>query len=41
VTDPDLQIRGRPGHQDPDIRRAGLLKDIFLPFGPQFGFKIK
>ena len=26
VADPGLQIRGRPGHQDPDIRRGGLQK---------------
>ena len=30
VADPDLQIRGRPGHQDPDIRRGGSPKIIFF-----------
>ena len=26
VADPGLQIRGRPGHHDPDITRGGLQK---------------
>ena len=29
VADPGLQIRWRPGHQDPDIRRRGLQKYFF------------
>ena len=33
LADPHLQIRGRPGHQDPDIRGGGGgSKKIF--FGP-------
>ena len=33
VADPDLQIRGGPGHPDPEIRGEGLVsKKIF--FGP-------
>ena len=41
VADPGLQIRWRPGHQNPDIRRSGLQKYFFQPFGPQFGLKIR
>ena len=36
VTDPDLQIRGGPGHPDPEIRegRGGQSpKKFFSPFG--------
>ena len=35
VVDPDLQIRGVPGHPDPDIRGGGggLQKNIFGPLG--------
>ena len=44
VADPDLQIRGRPGHPDPEIRRGGgggaVSKNIFfgssgLPWVPE------
>ena len=41
VADPDLQIRGGGGHPDPEISGGGLQKDFFLPFGPQFGLKIR
>ena len=42
VADPDLQIRGRPGHPDPKIRGgSGNKKDFFWPLGPQFGLKIR
>ena len=48
VADPHLQIRGGPGHPDPDIRWvgagvgvSGLKKKLFWPFGPQFGLKIR
>ena len=43
MADPDLQIRGRPGHPDPEItgERRGLKKKFFRPFGPQFGLKIR
>ena len=41
VTDPDFQIRGEPGHPDPEIRGGGLKKKSFRPFGPQFGLKIR
>ena len=42
VVDPDLQIRGVPGHPDPDIRGGGgwSPKKHFWPFGPQSGLKI-
>ena len=42
MEDPDLQIRGRPGHPDPEIRggRVGV-KNFFQPFGHQFGLKIR
>ena len=44
VADPDLQIRGRGGH--PDQRGRGergrsKKKNLFRPFGPQFGLKIR
>ena len=43
VADRDLQIRGRGGHPDPEIRGGGggLKKNLFRPFGPQFGLKIR
>ena len=45
MADPDLQIRGVgrgvPGHPNPDIMGGGGLQKIFLPFGPQFGLKIR
>ena len=42
VTDPDLQIRGRPCHPDPEISGGTGLKNILLrPFGPHFGLKIR
>ena len=36
MTDPDLQIRGGPGHPDPEIREGGwdnLQKKFSSPFG--------
>jgi len=45
VTDPDLQIRGGPGHLDPEIEErggGGGAKKIFVwPFGPQSGLKME
>ena len=42
VADPDLQIMGMGGHPDPEKRgRAGLKKNCFQPFRPQFGLRIK
>ena len=43
VADPDLQIRGRPGHPEPEItgEGRGIKKNFFRPFGPQFGLKIR
>ena len=41
VADTDLQIRGGPGHPDPEIRGPGFKKNFFWPFGPQFGSKIR
>ena len=45
MADPDLQIRGKGGggHPDPEIRGGGgsFLKNVFRPFGPQFGPKIR
>ena len=43
VADPDLQIRGEPGHQDPEITGGGerSQKKLFQPFGPQFGLTIR
>ena len=43
VADPDLQIRGRPGHPDPEItgEGRGVKKEFFRPFGSQFGLKIR
>ena len=35
---PDLQIRGGGGvRPDPEIRRGGLQKNFFRPFGPGGG----
>ena len=34
VADPDLQIRGEPGHPDPEITGGnGLKKNCFSPLG--------
>ena len=33
VADPDLQIGGGGSHPDPEIREAGLQKNIFDPSG--------
>ena len=41
VTDPDLQIRGEPGHPGPEIRGGGSQKNFLRPFGPQFSLKIR
>ena len=48
MPDPDPEIRGVGGgrevygHPDPQIREgAGLPKNFFRPFGPQFGPKIR
>ena len=44
MVDSDLQIRGRPGHPDPEVREGeggSLKKTFFLPFGPQFGLKTR
>ena len=46
VADTDLQIRGSGwgGHPDPEIGGGGggrSPKNIFVPFGPQFGLKYK
>ena len=41
VADPDLKIRGEPGHLDPEIRGGVSKKKFFLPFGPQIGLKIR
>ena len=43
MTDPDLQIRGEPGHPGPEIRGGGggSQKTFFRPFGPQFDLKIR
>ena len=45
MVDPDLQIRGGPGHPDPEIREGGGVEGwsqkFFPPFGPQFGLKIR
>ena len=40
VADPDLKIRGEPGHPDPEIRGNRPQKKIWGPFGPQFGLKL-
>ena len=42
VADPDLQIRRAPSHPDSEIREGGgVSKNIFQPFGPHFGVKIR
>ena len=42
LSDPDLGIRGTPGHPDPLIRRGKeVYKKFFRPFGAQFGLKIR
>ena len=41
VADPGLQIRWRPGHQDPDIRRRGLQKYFFSALCASVWFKNK
>ena len=43
MSDPDLQIRGVPGHHpDPEIEGDGGLKKIFFrPFKPHFGLRIR
>ena len=42
MADPDNQIREEGGHPDPEIRgMPGLKKNIFRPFGPQFGLQIR
>ena len=44
MADPDLQIRGGPGHPDPEKMAGGggrSPKNIFRPFGPQFALKIR
>ena len=42
VTDPDLRIRGEPGHPDPEITGRGRSQKMFFwPFGSQFGLKIR
>ena len=41
MVDPDLQIRGGPGHPDPEIRGGGGLKEILLgPSCLRLGLKI-
>ena len=41
MADPDLQIKDRFGHPEPEIRGVGgLQENLFRPFGPQFGLKI-
>ena len=43
--DPDLDIRrgkgGGAGHPEPEIREGRSPKQLFRPFGPQFGLKIR
>ena len=39
VADPHLQIRGRGGHPDPEIRGKPGLKKTFRHVGPQFDLK--
>ena len=43
MANPDLQIRGGPGHLDPEIEEGGEgARKIFVwPFGPQFGLKME
>ena len=40
VSDTDLQVRGEPGHQDPEIRANRPQKNNFRSFGPQFGLEL-
>lgn len=44
MADSELQIRGEPGHPDPEIKGGGRersQKKMFQPFGPQFGLTIR
>ena len=43
MADPDFHIREGPRHPDPELRGAGGVspKNLFQPFGPQFGVKIR
>ena len=44
MADPELQIRGGPGHLDPEIEEGeggGPTKIFVWPFGPQFGLKME
>ena len=40
VADPDLLIRGEPGHPDSEIRANRPQKKNFRSFGPQFGLEL-
>ena len=40
VSDTDLQVRGEPGHPDPEIRANRPQKKNFRSFGSQFGLKL-
>ena len=35
------EVRGGPGHPDPEIRGGPVSKKFFQPFRPQFGLKNK
>ena len=43
AADPNLQVEGGGGggHPDPEIRGDRPQKNIFRPFGPLFGLKVK
>ena len=45
VADSDLEIRGEPGHPDPEITGGEgggtVSKKMFQPFLPQFGLTIR
>ena len=41
MADADLQIRREAGHPHPKIKGGPGIKQIFWPFGPQFGLKIR
>ena len=42
MPDPYFEIRGGPGHPDPEIRwEGGRSPNFFRPFGPQFGLKLR
>ena len=44
MPDPDLEISGGARHPDPYIKGRGWSptpKNVFRPFGPQFGLKIR